>query len=85
VFELMVPGTRIDWAGRVKLKQVIQFRLQASLVGGPKTSTSCGPGSRDTARAATRMEAHAPLAALFLVFIWIWHDACDPVEQAMFL
>ena len=25
------------------------------------------------------------LAGLFLVFIWIWHDACDSVEQAMFL
>jgi hypothetical protein len=41
VFELMVSGTpdkgkaaviRIDWTDRVKLKQVIQFRLQASLV-----------------------------------------------------
>jgi hypothetical protein len=40
VFELMVSGTpdkgkaaviRIDWTDRVKLKQVIQFRLQASL------------------------------------------------------
>ncbi len=29
--------------------------------------------------------AHAPLAALFLVFIWMWYDACDPVEQALFL
>jgi hypothetical protein len=41
VFELMVSGTpdrgkaaviRIDWTDRVKLKQVIQYRLQASLV-----------------------------------------------------
>jgi len=41
VYELMVSGTpdkgkaaviRIDWTDRVKLKQVIQFRLQASLV-----------------------------------------------------
>ena len=40
VFELMVSGTpdrgkaavtRIDWTDRVKLKQVIQYRLQASL------------------------------------------------------
>jgi hypothetical protein len=45
VFELMVSGTpdkgkaaviRIDWTDRVKLKQVIQFRLQASLVGRNK-------------------------------------------------
>jgi hypothetical protein len=42
VFELMVSGTpdkgkaaviRIDWTDRVKLKQVIHLRLQASLVG----------------------------------------------------
>jgi hypothetical protein len=41
VFELMVSGTpdkgkaaviRIDWTDRIKLRQVIQFRLQASLV-----------------------------------------------------
>jgi hypothetical protein len=41
IFELMVSGTpdkgkaaviRIDWTDRVKLKQVIQYRLQASLV-----------------------------------------------------
>jgi hypothetical protein len=40
VFELMVSGTpdkgkvaviRIDWTDRVKLKQVIQYRLQASI------------------------------------------------------
>ena len=28
--------------------------------------------------------AYAPLAAPFVIFIWIWHNACDPVEQAVF-
>jgi hypothetical protein len=30
------------------------------------------------------LQVHAPLAALFLIFIWIWHDACDPLEKAVF-
>jgi hypothetical protein len=54
VFELMVSGTpdkgkaaviRIDWTDRVKLKQVIQFRLQASLVERVRNSVKFGSGS----------------------------------------
>jgi len=86
---ISTPVGRRDCSGRMLARELGIGKASALLPGRGGRSEDTHVVTRQGLRPLERTRRlHAwgnTVAALFLVFLWIWRDACDPVKQAMFL